>query len=207
MNEILRGALIAGSLIVAIGAQNAFVLKQGLMKNNIFWVSLTCFLCDLLLMVIGVIGVGTIISSSTFATVSLAIAGGLFLAFYGLNSLRSAWFLSSGMNINNDGKTIPKIHTTILSTLAITLLNPHVYLDTVVVIGGVAGTLTWNEKIQFLIGALIASFLWFFGLGYGSRWLIPLFKKPISWRILDFGIGCFMLLLSYQLIKFGLQSI
>ncbi|SDJ11466.1 LysE/ArgO family amino acid transporter [Alteribacillus bidgolensis] len=206
MDEVIRGALIAGSLIVAIGAQNAFVLKQGLLKNNIFWVSLTCFLCDLILMIIGVLGIGTIISSSTFATVTLAIAGGLFLAFYGVKSFRSAWLLSNSMNINNDVGTSPKIHKTILLTLAITLLNPHVYLDTVVIIGGVAGTLTWNEKIQFLIGALIASFIWFFGLGYGARWLIPLFKKPVAWRILDFGIGCVMIWLSYQLIQFALVS-
>lgn len=201
MDEIIKGALIAGSLIVAIGAQNAFVLKQGLLKNNIFWVSLTCFLCDLVLMTIGVLGIGTIISSSTFATVTLAIAGGLFLAVYGVKSLRSAWLFSNSMNINNDVETSPKIHKTILLTLAITLLNPHVYLDTVVIVGGVAGTLTLNEKIQFLIGALIASFIWFFGLGYGSRWLIPLFKKPVAWRILDFGIGCLMIWLSYQLIQ------
>jgi L-lysine exporter family protein LysE/ArgO len=203
MDEIIRGALIAGGLIVAIGAQNAFVLKQGLLKNNIFWVSLTCFLCDLILITIGVLGIGTIISSSTFATVTLAITGGIFLAFYGVKSFRSAWLFSSSMNINNDVETSPKIHKTILLTLAITLLNPHVYLDTVVIIGGVAGTLTLNEKILFLIGALIASFIWFFGLGYGSRWLIPLFKKPIAWRILDFGIGCVMILLSYQLIQFA----
>nr|WP_295973584.1 LysE family transporter [uncultured Bacillus sp.] len=206
MDEVIRGALIAGSLIVAIGAQNAFVLKQGLLKNNIFWVSLTCFLCDLILMTIGVLGIGTIISSSTFATVTLAIAGGLFLAFYGVKSLRSAWLLSNSMNINNDVETRPKIHKTILLTLAITLLNPHVYLDTVVIIGGVAGTLTWDGKMHFLIGALMASFIWFFGLGYGSRWLIPLFKKPVAWRILDFGIGCLMIWLSYQLIQFALVN-
>lgn len=207
MDQVIRGALIASSLIVAIGAQNAFVLKQGLMKNNIFWVSLTCFICDVILMVIGVLGVGAIISSSSFASLALAIAGGLFLAYYGVKSLRSAWFLSNSMNINSEGEKFSKVHKSILATLAITLLNPHVYLDTVVVIGGVAGTLAWNEKIQFLIGALIVSFIWFFGLGYGSRWLIPLFKKPVAWRILDFGVGCLMIWLSYQLFQFAFQSI
>lgn len=204
MDEIIKGALIAGGLIVAIGAQNAFVLKQGLLKNNIFWVSLTCFLCDLILMTIGVLGIGTIISGSTFMTFTLAIAGGLFLAFYGVKSLWSALFLSNSMNIDNNTEMLPKVHKTILLTLTITLLNPHVYLDTVVIVGGVAGTLTPNEKIHFLVGALLASFIWFFGLGYGSRWLIPLFKKPMAWRILDFGIGCLMLWLSYQLILFSL---
>ncbi|GEK32932.1 LysE/ArgO family amino acid transporter [Kurthia sibirica] len=205
MNEILRGALTAGTLIVAIGAQNAFVLKQGLLKNNIFWVSFICFLCDVLLMFIGVLGVGTIINNSTFATAGLAIFGGLFLLFYGLKSFRSAWSSSSAIDLSADSKIIP-IHKTILVTLAITLLNPHVYLDTIVVVGGIAGTLSFDQKVNFLIGALIVSFVWFFGLGYGSRWLIPIFKKPKAWKILDFGIGCLMLWLSYQLIQFAIET-
>lgn len=206
MEQIIRGALIAGSLIVAIGAQNAYVLKQGLMRNNIFWVAFICFLCDLMLMFVGVLGLGSAISSSIVATVTLAIAGGLFLAYYGVNSLRSAWLAKSSLNISDEGGTSTKVYKTILSTLAITLLNPHVYLDTVVVIGGVAGTLTWEGKIHFLIGAVLVSFIWFFGLGYGSRWLIPLFKKPAAWRVLDLGIGCLMLWLSYQLMDFALQK-
>lgn len=206
MNEILKGALTSGTLIIAIGAQNAFVLKQGLLKNNIFWVSLICFLCDVLLMFTGVLGVGTIINNSIFATVGLAIVGGLFLLLYGFKSFRSAWSSSSAIDISNDSKTIP-IHKTILVTLAITLLNPHVYLDTIVVVGGIAGTLSFDQKVNFLIGALLASFVWFFGLGYGSRWLIPIFKKPKAWKVLDFGIGCLMLWLSYQLIQFALETI
>lgn len=206
MNEILKGALTSGTLIIAIGSQNAFVLKQGLLKNNIFWVSLICFLCDFMLMFIGVLGVGAIINNSILATVGLAIAGGLFLFLYGLKSFRSAWFSSSSIDISNDSKTIP-IYRTILVTLAITLLNPHVYLDTIVVVGGIAGTLSFDQKLNFLIGALLASFVWFFGLGYGSRWLIPIFKKPKAWKVLDFGIGCLMFWLSYQLIQFALETI
>ncbi len=109
------------------------------------------------------------------------------------------------MDVSTDFKIMP-IHKTILLTLAITLLNPHVYLDTVVIIGGIAGTLTFDQKVNFLIGALIASFVWFFGLGYGSRWLIPVFKQPKAWKVLDFGIGCLMFWLSYQLIQFALEQ-
>lgn len=206
MNEILKGMLTSGTLIVAIGAQNAFVLKQGLLKNNIFWVVLVCFLCDVLLMCTGVLGVGTAIKNNTFANVGLAIVGGLFLLLYGFKSLRSSLSSSSAIDISTGAKIIP-IHKTILLTLAITLLNPHVYLDTVVVIGGIAGTLTLDQKVNFLIGALIASFVWFFGLGYGARWLIPVFKKPIAWKVLDFGIGCLMFWLSYQLIQFALETL
>jgi len=205
MNEILKGIITSGTLIVAIGAQNAFVLKQGLLKNNIFWVALICFLCDVLLMCTGVLGVGTVIKNNTFANVGLAIVGGLFLLLYGFKSFRSAFSSSHTMDVSTDSKIMP-IHKTILLTLAITLLNPHVYLDTVVVIGGIAGTLTFDQKINFLIGALIASFVWFFGLGYGSRWLIPVFKQPKAWKVLDFGIGCLMFWLSYQLIQFALEQ-
>ncbi|VEI05014.1 LysE/ArgO family amino acid transporter [Kurthia zopfii] len=205
MNEIVRGALISGSLIVAIGAQNVFVLKQGLLKNNIFWVALTCFLCDFILMTLGILGVGSIISSNEIATVILAVVGGLFLLFYGFKSFRSSWLATSSLEIQSDSKKTP-IYKTIAVTLAITLLNPHVYLDTLVVIGGVAGTLAWDAKLQFLIGTLLASFIWFFALGYGSRWLIPFFKKPSAWRILDFFIGCVMFLIAYQLLKFAAQT-
>ena len=205
MNEILKGIVTSGTLIIAIGAQNAFVLKQGLLKNNIFWVALVCFLCDVLLMCTGVLGVGTVIKNNTFANVGLAIIGGLFLLLYGFKSFRSAFSSSHTIDISTNPKVIP-IPKTILLTLAITLLNPHVYLDTVVVIGGIAGTLTFDQKVNFLIGALIASFVWFFGLGYGARWLIPIFKKPKAWKILDFGIGCLMFWLSYQLIQFALEK-
>jgi L-lysine exporter family protein LysE/ArgO len=93
-----------------------------------------------------------------------------------------------------------------MATLAVTLLNPHVYLDTVVVVGGVAGTFTSDEKGFFLIGALLASFVWFFSLGYGARLLAPLFKKPSTWRIFDFIIGCVMFFISIGLIRYVLQS-
>ncbi|MCY1689754.1 LysE/ArgO family amino acid transporter [Exiguobacterium sp. SL14] len=206
MNEILKGIVTSGTLIVAIGAQNAFVLKQGLLRNNIFWVVLVCFLCDVLLMCMGVLGIGTVIKNNMFANVGLASVGGLFLLLYGFKSFRSAFSSSHTMDVSTAPK-ITSIPKTILLTLAITLLNPHVYLDTVVIIGGIAGTLTFDQKVNFLIGALIASFVWFFGLGYGARWLIPVFKEPKAWKILDFGIGCLMFWLSYQLIQFALEAI
>jgi len=145
VNEILKGIVTSGTLIIAIGAQNAFVLKQGLLKNNIFWVALVCFLCDVLLMCTGVLGVGTVIKNNTFANIGLAIIGGLFLLLYGFKSFRSAFSSSHTIDISTNPKVIP-IPKTILLTLAITLLNPHVYLDTVVVIGGIAGVFRYSRR-------------------------------------------------------------
>lgn len=187
----IQGLFVSGGLIIAIGAQNAFVLKQGLMKNHIFWVALTCFLCDFVLMSFGVLGFGSLISQSPMATIALAVVGALFLAVYGLRAMRSAIAGGTSLTLDNDSKQSTLL-ATIGTTLALTLLNPHVYLDTVVIIGGVAGTLSFEQKIAFLVGSLLVSAAWFFGLGYGARLLIPLFKKAITWQILDAIIALVM---------------
>lgn len=187
----IQGLFVSGGLIIAIGAQNAFVLKQGLMKNHIFWVALTCFLCDFVLMSFGVLGFGSLISQSPMATIALAVVGALFLAVYGLRAMRSAIAGGTSLTLDNDSKQSTLL-ATIGTTLALTLLNPHVYLDTVVIIGGVAGTLGFEQKIAFLVGSLLVSTAWFFGLGYGARLLIPLFKKAITWQILDAIIALVM---------------
>lgn len=203
LNIILKGAIISGSLIVAIGAQNVFVLRQGLLKQNVFWVSLTCFFCDIILMSIGVAGLGTIISSNKYATVFLAIAGALFLFWYGLKAFISSFKIKNTIDIQVEDGNKLTVRKAILATLAISLLNPHVYLDTVVVVGGVAGTLSVDDKIYFLIGALLSSFFWFFSLGFGAKFLSPLFRNPQTWKILDFVIGCVMWFISYGLFRYS----
>jgi L-lysine exporter family protein LysE/ArgO len=209
MLEIVsKGALISGSMIVAIGSQNAFVLKQGLLKNNIFYVCLLCFVCDFSLMSIGVMGLGNWINNSQTLTNVLALGGAVFLIYYGSTAFISSYNGSGGLDVSNYKSENNKedLMKVLLATLAVTLLNPHVYLDTVVVVGGVAGTFNSDEKIFFLIGALIASSVWFFSLGYGARLLAPLFKKPSTWRIFDFIIGCIMFFISITLIRYALQS-
>ena len=202
-STILHGFLVSGGLIVAIGAQNAFVLKQGLLKQHIFWICLTCFLCDFFLMSFGVLGFGSIISKSQTATTFLSLFGAVFLFGYGIRAFISAYKGNGGFDING---TPPKISLkkTITTTLALTLLNPHVYIDTIVLIGSVAGTLNLTDKYLFLIGTLSASFVWFFGLGYGARLLTPLFQKPYTWRILDFLIGIIMWAIAFGLVCFAL---
>lgn len=207
MEQLIQGFLVSGSLIVAIGAQNAFVLKQGLLKRHTFWIALTCFLCDFSLICVGVLGLGSLISQSPSATLVLAAIGALFLLVYGARAFRSAYRGNSGLNLDPQDDKPQSAVKAVLVTLGFTLLNPHVYLDTVVIIGGIASTLLFEQKIQFLIGAVFASGLWFFSLSYGARLLIPLFKRPSTWRILDFVIGCVMWLIAFSLIRYALTLV
>lgn len=205
-SEIISGAMISGSLIIAIGAQNLFVLKQGLLKNHVFFVSAICFVCDFILMTIGVLGIGTFISSNPLITNILAILGALFLIWYGLCAFKSAIQGTSSMQVTSEDPQNNRLMKVILSTLAVTLLNPHVYLDTVVIVGGIAGTLTNEQKLSFLIGAVCVSFIWFFGIGYGARLLTPLFKQKRMWIMLDCFVGLIMFYIAYRLVLYVFWS-
>lgn len=204
LETILKGAVISAGLIIAIGAQNAFVLKQGLARNHIFWVALICFLCDAVLMSAGVLGLGSLINASRVATLGLALVGAVFLFWYGWRAFRSVWQGSEHLEAANGNAATTSLPAIVAATFAITLLNPHVYLDTVVVIGGVAGTLAFHDKLLFLVGAVSVSCLWFFGLGYGARLLSPLFQKPRTWQILDAVIGVVMWWIAAELLRFAL---
>ena len=202
MNALLQGFLVSGGLIVAIGAQNAFVLKQGLRRWQVLPIVLTCFLCDFSLMTLGVFGLGTLIGASRVASVALALVGALFLAVYGARAFRAAW--RGGATMSADGtEAAGSTQQTVLLTLAITLLNPHVYLDTVVIVGGIAGTLSPAAKVLFLCGAVAASALWFFALGFGARLLLPLFRRPLTWRVLDAVIGVVMWAIAFSLLRYA----
>lgn len=201
IGTIIHGFLVSGSLIVAIGAQNAFVLKQGLLQHHIFWVCLTCFVCDFLLMSLGVLGFGTLINQHPVATIALAVGGAVFLFAYGLTAFKSAYQGTSALALDSTHPS-ESLQKTLVATLALTLLNPHVYIDTVMLIGSISSTLGTDDKYMFLIGALSASAIWFFGLGYGAKFLIPLFNKPHTWRILDGCIGVIMWLIGIGLLNF-----
>ncbi len=199
----LKGAMVASGLIIAIGAQNAFVLKQGLARQHIFWVALICFLCDAVLMSAGVLGLGALIKGSPVATLSLTLIGAVFLFWYGFNAFRSALKGTAHLEAAKQRVQNTSLRTVVGTTLALTLLNPHVYLDTVVVLGGVAGTLSLAEKLPFLLGAISVSGVWFFGLGYGARLLSPLFQKPRTWQALDLLIGVIMWWIALELLLYG----
>ncbi|TDQ57647.1 L-lysine exporter family protein LysE/ArgO [Mesocricetibacter intestinalis] len=203
MDAFIQGFLVCGGLIIAIGAQNAFVLKQGLLRQHILAVILTCFACDFILISLGVFGLGTFIAAHTTSTVVLAIIGALFLLVYGGRSFRAAYRGNSALHWEETKERRSSLGQTILATLGVTLLNPHVYLDCFAIIGGIAGTLNAEQKGFFLFGALCTSALWFFSLGYGAGFLLPLFKRPHTWRILDTLIGIIMCSIAFGLIRYA----
>lgn len=201
--SFLNGAILSFSLIIAIGAQNVFVLQQGLMKNHIFVVCFICFVCDAILMACGIFGIGGVFAKNENLSFWLGVCGILFLLAFGLNAFISSFRGSNFAKIKN---AIPqKLSKTALKTLAVTLLNPHVYLDTVVIVGGIGTTLNLQERIYFWLGSVLASFIWFFSLGYGAMKLSKLFMNAKAWRIIDFVVGIFMFYIAFLLIRFILK--
>lgn len=202
----LKGFTISFSLICAIGAQNAHILKQGLLKNHIFWICTTCLVCDVMLIWLGIFGVGKIISENKLLLIALTLLGVLFLSYYGYLSCRAALSGQSAIHLKtnrNDKTTLVKALST---TLAITLLNPHVYLDTVVIIGSVSGTLaSFQQKIVFMIGGVVASSIWFYALGYGSQKLSHYFSQPRLWQWLDLAIAFIMWSIAVTLLIFAIN--
>ena len=198
----LAGLALSAGLIVAIGAQNAHVLRQGLKREYVFLVATICSTTDILLISLGTLGFGTLITSFPILTSLAAWAGAGFLLFYGFLAFRSARQTQSlQVEIQPDGQIStqgPKAIT--LFTLAVSLLNPHVYLDTIVLVGGIAAQYPTTQRIFFALGAGSASVIWFFGLAYGARLLVPLFRKPLAWRILDILIGVIMWSIATSLI-------
>jgi L-lysine exporter family protein LysE/ArgO len=194
----LKGFIVTFSLIVAIGAQNAYVLKLGLLKQYVLLAVSLCILFDVILISSGVFGLGYFIKGNQFLINTIAIIGIVFLSVYAILSFKAA-FKSESLKIDDKVKTDP-LKKVITMLLVFTFLNPHTYLDTVLLIGGIGANLDDTSKIYFLIGAFTGSSLWFISLGFGARLLIPLFKKPITWRILDLSIGIIMLIIAYSLI-------
>lgn len=186
----LQGFVLTAGLIIAIGAQNAFILSNAVRGNRPLLVATLCAGGDLLLIGIGLAGVGTLVSSHPELMRYAALGGALFLAVYGSFSLRSALRGSTGLQTE---KTVPLTRgALILSTLAVTFLNPHAYLDTVVLIGSIGGQFPIDQRLIFGAGAVTASILWFFTLGFGGPMLAPLFKRRNAWRMLD-GLVCLMM--------------
>lgn len=206
METFIQGFIVCFGLIVSIGAQNAFVLKQGILKQHVFWVALLCFLCDVLLMGVGVLGLGSIIAQSHWASIGLAVFGALFLFTYGSRSFISAYRGTSQLLAQQQAQTV-SLKRVIIVTLAITLLNPHVYIDTVAIVGGIGGTLNFDEKIHFLTGALFCSLIWFFCLAYGAGLLRPYFEKRRTWQILDVITGLIMYGIALSLLLYAIKLV
>lgn len=181
ISSFIPGFLLSMSLILAIGAQNAFVLRQGLRREHVFWVCLTCALVDAVLIGAGVAGFGVLAEAVPWFEVAMRYGGAAFLLVYGTRAAISAW--RGGAVLQAQGENPLSLRRTLITLLAITLLNPHVYLDTLVLVGSVSAQ--YPDKVAFATGAIAASVIFFFALGYGARLLQPVFARPVSWRILD----------------------
>jgi L-lysine exporter family protein LysE/ArgO len=196
----IPGFLLGLSLIVAIGAQNAFVLRQGLRREHVFAICLVCALSDAVLIAAGVAGFGALVTAVPWLAPVMRFGGAAFLLAYAVRSLISAWRNSGALNPSDEVRK--SLAATLATCLAFTWLNPHVYLDTIVLLGSVS-TRYAGHRLAFALGAMSASFLFFFSLGYGARLLRPLFANPRAWRVLDGVIGITMLLLAAKLVLQG----
>jgi L-lysine exporter family protein LysE/ArgO len=186
------------SLIVAIGAQNAFVLRQGIRREHVLTIVLICALSDAVLILLGISGIGFVIERFPVALIVIRFAGAAFLIGYGLLAARRA-FTAGSLDVTPGGER-PSLRTAILTVLALTWLNPHVYLDTVLLLGSIANSHGDDGRWLFGAGAVLASVVWFAVLGFGARLLGPLFSKRVSWRILDGAIAVTMLALGVRLL-------
>ena len=185
----IEGFALSMGLILAIGPQNIFVVRQGLLRSHIFVVCLVCSLSDALLIIVGVLGLGSILANIEGADFLISVAAALFIASYGVMRIRSS-MNPVGMSISDE--KAQGLSSTILTLLAFTFLNPHVYLDTVILIGGASSRYSVDDRFMFAIGAAVASFLFFFALGYGARRLSSVLDKPDAWKFIDRGIACVM---------------
>lgn len=198
MNAVISGFSLGLSLILAIGAQNAFVLKQGLKREHVFLVCLTCAASDAILILFGVMGLGIVIDRAPWLMPVMRYGGAAFLVLYGAKSFIAAWRSSNVLQQAEDIKAA--LLPTLLTCAALTWLNPHVYLDTVLLIGSVSTQFPGGRGL-FAAGAMLSSFVFFFSLGYGAAWLRPIFAKPMSWRVLEVVVGITMWSIAYKLLS------
>lgn len=200
----LQGLALSLGLIVAIGAQNAFVLRQGLRREHVGSVVLFCAFADAVLIAAGVFGMAKALGENPVFAQALALVGAIFLGVYGWRALQRA---RHSQQLVADGSAgVVGLTAVLAQAVAFTLLNPHVYLDTVLLVGTIGAQHPASLQIWFVMGASMASVLWFGLLGFGSRKLAPLFARPGAWRALDALIGVTMFLLAGTLVRHALAA-
>jgi L-lysine exporter family protein LysE/ArgO len=192
------GFVLSATLIIAIGAQNAFVLRQGLRREYVLAIVAFCALADLLLISAGVAGLAKVLGRAPTLTTALTMAGTLFLLWYGLRALRRAW---QPQGLRAAGGARVSLRVAVAQAAAFTFLNPHVYLDTVLLMGSIGARQPADSRLWFVGGAALASGTWFTILGFGARLLAPLFSKPRAWQVLDVLVGATMLTLAAALVR------
>jgi L-lysine exporter family protein LysE/ArgO len=199
-----HGAALCASLIVTIGAQNAFVLRQGIMRSHVGKIVALCALSDFILIGAGVGGASVLVERYPVFVHAMLYVGLAYLAWFGINALRRAVRPghavldtdASGASPGTSTAPVQRTMPIILMTLAFTWLNPHVYLDTFLLIGTAGAREPDGARVAFALGAMAVSGVWFIGLGYGARALAPLFRRATAWRVLDGAIGSMVLLLA-----------
>jgi L-lysine exporter family protein LysE/ArgO len=202
VTALITGFLLGLSLIIAIGAQNAFVIRSGILRNHIFYIALFCAISDSLLIVIGIAGISFFLKDfiNEYSNIIFGLSA-LWLFTYGLLRIRSALIFNS-ITIENISKSSSLLKA--ISTVAVfTFANPHVYLDTMLLIGSVSQQFFDLNRIYFAIGACTASFIWFFTIAYGAKLLAPIIQKPSHWRILDLLIASIMFMIAFNLASQG----
>lgn len=198
LSAALKGFMLSAGLIMAIGAQNMFVLRQGLKREHVWPIVMFCAAADAMLIVAGVNGLGALLSAVPGLSMALSLGGAAFLTWYGYGALRRSMTSSSLVVDHQIG--IP-LAAALASTAAFTFLNPHVYIDTVMLMGTIGTSIPADERPWFVMGAAAASFAWFASLGFGARFLAPFFAQPITWRMLDLLIALMMAILAVSLLR------
>jgi len=202
LSAFLTGLFLGLSLIVAIGAQNAFVIRSGILKNHIFYIALFCAISDSLLIILGIAGISFFLKDfiNEFSNIIFGFSA-VWLFSYGLLRIRSA-LINNYLTVDNNSKSSSLLKA--ISIVAVfTFVNPHVYLDTMILIGSISQQFLDTNRIYFAIGACTASFIWFFSIAYGAKLLTPIMQKPAHWRNLDLLIALIMFVIAFNLASQG----
>ena len=203
--SFIKGFGTAIALIMPIGIQNAFVLRQGIRRQYVFLSAFICVCIDAALITAGVMGMGKLMTSNPLLMGVAQWGGAAFLFYFGARCFRRV-FQDSSMTINTEDQTVETFQRFLINVFALSLLNPHTFLDTIVLIGSIGGQYTDFQRTLFVSGTVTASAVWFFGLAYGAALLRPLFQKPIAWKILDTLVGCLVWWIAYSLIFGDMMS-
>jgi L-lysine exporter family protein LysE/ArgO len=195
---LLKGLILGAGMIIPIGAQNSFILNQGIKRNHHILAATICIICDVLLISIGIFGGGKLISSNELLMLFITIGGILFLLIYGGMSFRSA--LRNQYHKVESVDKRPSRKMIIVTTFAVTLLNPHVYLDTIIILGSVGGTFEGEDRVAFAVGTILASVLWFYALAIAAAKLAPWLSRSKVQQTIDIIVGMIMFVVAYTLV-------
>ncbi|WP_261815993.1 LysE/ArgO family amino acid transporter [Vibrio gallicus] len=192
-----QGVGLGLSMIAPIGVQNAYVLNQGIKRNHHIAIATVCSFLDVLFISLGIFGGGALLAKYPMLLAAITIAGIAFVAYYGLLSFKSALNPSTTQQANETSKR--GLKAAIFGAMAVTLFNPHLYLDTVVILGSLGGQFQGDERMSFAVGTISASFIWFYGISLGAAKLSPILAKPKVQQGIDLVVGIFMLTIAYYL--------